>query len=146
MRAQTVTDLSASTWAFVGLPQNNRAGKNKKPTGDAEPSWAYNLLVKERYQKVDKTLREIDGEILASLPPPQTYLQKKTFRNALEFYLAWLKGKYPPRADEFDQAYIVLENAGFLYKSVIKENNHVQVKNVLIEGGVDGAEGLTCLL
>ena len=146
LQAQALADLSASASAFVGLPQNDRAGKNKKPTGDSETSLAYNLLAKERSQEVDKTLGEIEGEILASSPPPQTYLQQKTFRNGLEFYLAWLKGKYPPRADEFDQAFIILENAGFLYKSVIKESNHVRVKNVLIEGGVDGAEGLTCLL
>ena len=45
-----------------------------------------------------------------------------------------------------DEVFVVLENAGFLYKSVTIKNNHVRVKNVFIVGGVDGAEGLTCLL
>ena len=45
-----------------------------------------------------------------------------------------------------EKVFVVLENAGFLYKSVTKENNHVQVKNVPIAGGIEGAEGLTCLL
>ena len=45
-----------------------------------------------------------------------------------------------------EEVFVVLENAGFLYKSITKENNHVRVKNVLIVGGVDEAQGLTCLL
>ena len=144
LQAQALADLSASASAFVGLPQNSWVGEKKKPTGDSETS--YNPLVKKRYHEMDETLGAIDSRLLASSPPPQTYFQKKTFENSLESYTAWLKGKYPLRADQFELAFTVLENAGFLYKSVIKENNHVRVKNVLIAGGVDGAEGLTCLL
>jgi len=40
----------------------------------------------------------------------------------------------------------VLKNSRFLYKLVTKENNHVGVKNIVIAGGVEGAEGLECLL
>ena len=72
--------------------------------------------------------------------------KKRKFKNDLEYYIAWLKGKYPQKAEALDEVFVVLENAGFLYKSVTKENNHVRVKNVLIAGGVNGAEGLTCLL
>ena len=88
----------------------------------------------------------IAGEVLASSPPPKTYLQKKKFKNDLEYYIAWLKGKYPQKVEVLDEVFVGLENAGFLYKSVTKENNHVRVKNVLIAGGVDRAEGVTCLL
>ena len=123
----------------------NKAGEKKKiPAGESETS--YNILANEKYQEEDMASGRIGGKVWASSPPPQTYLQKKQFKNDLEYYIAWLKGKYPLKVEVLDQVFVVLENAGFLYKSVTKENNHVRGKNVLIAAGVDGAEGLTCLL
>lgn len=90
--------------------------------------------------------QELQGRYWLLRHLPKLTFKKKRLKNDLEYYIAWLKGKYPQKAEALDEVFVVLENAGFLYKLVTKAKNHVRVKNVLIAGGVDGAEGLTCLL
>ena len=86
------------------------------------------------------------GGAVPSSPPEASELQKSLAGSALSLYAAWLSRKHPAFSLAILEASQVLTTAGFIYKSVIKESNFVQVCMILREGGVLQPVGVACIL
>lgn len=143
LQAQALAYLIATAGAYIDYLPSVSKKKQNLPR-DLEIS--FSLLANQKYKGKEIASERIGGKVLASSPPLQTNHQKKKFKNYLEYYIAWLKGQYLMNAEVLDKVFIVLENAGFLYKLVTQKNNHSQVTYLLLAEGMEGPEGLTCLL
>ena len=88
----------------------------------------------------------MQGSGVPSSPPKASKLQETLASSSLVLYATWLSWKHPTFGPSILQASRVLTTAGFIYKSVIKESNFVQVCMILREGGVLQPVGVACIL
>ncbi|KAG0131550.1 hypothetical protein HOY82DRAFT_539362 [Tuber indicum] len=79
-------------------------------------------------------------------PPESSKLQQSLASSELLPYTNWLSRKHPALRQSIHHAGEILSETGFIYISVIKESNFVQICTILQDGGVLQYVGVVCMI